>query len=312
MAAALAKFRAEEVEERVFAAGGIATAVRALEVWQAHRQGQALAAAPLISHRRTGDSSPRPRSPADLPKAGVRVLDLARVIAGPVCTRFLGALGAEVLRLDPPNRPDMQSGVVTDSLLGKRSSFVNLDSREGVATLHCLLARADEVVCSHSGPWAGRRGFDSVVQAPTGIAMGESATGREPGALPCQLLDHATGYLAAALAGIRRQSLQGGNHVKRLSLARTASWLTSQGTQSQEGAGAFAAEPDSPAWLVELDSARGLVTVEQPLTRSIVAGRACSRSGGSRCAFGYLAASVRPAGSTASCPSRRGAHVGAA
>ncbi len=229
-------------KQRVFDAGGIAAAVRTLDEWQAHPQGQALAREPLIAHRMIGDAAPNARARADQPAAGVRVLDFTRVIAGPVCTRFLGALGADVLRLDPPGHPDLPAGMVADSLLGKRSSFLDLDRAECVATLHDLLARADVVVCGyrpgaldrfgldeqslterypgivvvyldawgHSGPWAGRRGFDSVVQAPTGIAMGESAAGGEPGALPCQLLDHGTGYLAAAAVsdGLRRQAAQ--------------------------------------------------------------------------------------------------------
>lgn len=297
VAYALAELGAEEVEQSVFSAGGIAAAVRTLEAWQAHPQGQALAAEPLIGHRMTGDGAPRPRPPADLPMADVRVLDLTRVIAGPVCTRFLAALGAQVVRLDPANHPDMPAGVVADSLLGKRSSFVDLNSPEGMAILDDLLVRADVVVCGyrpgaldrfglgedslaerhpgmvvvyldawgHRGPWAGRRGFDSVVQAPTGIAMGESPTGHEPGALPCQLLDHGTGYLAAAavLDGLRRQGASGGTHVRRLSLARTALWLTSQGTQPWR-ANASAEEADAPEWLVELDSAAGPVTAVSP------------------------------------------------
>ncbi len=229
---------------------------------------------------------------------GVRVLDLTRVIAGPVCTRFLGALGAEVLRLDPPDRPDMAAQAVTDTLLGKRSALLDLGTPSGAATLQRLLDQADLVVCGyrpgaldrvglgeadltdrhpgivvvyldawgHSGPWAGRRGFDSVVQAPTGIAMGESPSGEEPGALPCQLLDHGTGYLAAAAAldGLRRQSAQGGTHVRRLSLARTALWLSSPGRQPEHGAGAPAAARERPPWLVDLDSAGGPVTAVNP------------------------------------------------
>ena len=209
VASAIAGLSAADVEARVFDAGGIAAAVRTLDEWQAHPQGQALAREPLIAHRMIGDAAPNARARADQPAAGVRVLDFTRVIAGPVCTRFLGALGADVLRLDPPGHPDLPAGMVADSLLGKRSSFLDLDRAECVATLHDLLARADVVVCGyrpgaldrfgldeqslterypgmvvvyldawgHSGPWAGRRGFDSVVQAPTGIAMGESAAG---------------------------------------------------------------------------------------------------------------------------------------
>jgi len=298
VAARLAELPAEEVERRVFAAGGIAAAVRTAEEWDAHPQGRAVAAEPLIGHRMTGDAVARERAPADLAMAGVRVLDLTRVIAGPVCTRYLAALGAEALRLDAPSHPDMEAGVVADSLLGKRSAFLDLDSRDGVAVLERLLDRADVVVCGyrpgaldrfglgeetlterhpgivavyldawgHRGPWAGRRGFDSIVQAPTGIAMGESPDGQEPGALPCQLLDHGTGYLAAAAAldGLRRQGAQGGTHVRRLSLARTARWLTSQGTRPDRGGGRDGVGPDPPGWLVRLDSARGPVTAVAP------------------------------------------------
>jgi crotonobetainyl-CoA:carnitine CoA-transferase CaiB-like acyl-CoA transferase len=273
--------------------------VRTLDAWRAHPQGRALAAEALIGHQKTADASPRRRSPADLPMAGVRVLDLTRVIAGPVCTRFLAALGAEVLRLDPPGRPDMRPKTVADTLLGKRSALLDLDTPAGVATLKGLLDQADLVVCGyrpgaldrfglgqeeltghhpgivvvyldawgHRGPWAGRRGFDSIVQAPTGIAMGESLTGVEPGALPCQLLDHGTGYLAAAAAldGLRRQHAEGGTHVRRLSLARTALWLTAPGLQpAEEGAGVPAAGNDRPPWLVALESGRGPVTAVSP------------------------------------------------
>ena len=281
-----------------FAAGGIAAAVRTLDAWKAHPQGQALASEPLIAQRMIGDAPPNARTRADLPAAGVRVLDFTRVIAGPVCTRFLGALGADVLRLDPPSRPDVAIGVVADTLLGKRSSFIDLNSAVGVATLHDLLARADVVVCGyrpgalerfgldetslaerypgvvvvyldawgHSGPWANRRGFDSVVQAPTGIAMGESTTEDEPGALPCQLLDHGTGYLAAAavLDALRRQSSHGGTHVRRLSLARTAIWLTSHGTRAVGTSASARGEPTAHEWLVELESANGEVVAVSP------------------------------------------------
>jgi hypothetical protein len=296
LAAAIAKLPAEEIEERVFAAGGVAAAVRPLPAWGDHPQGKALAEEPLIGHRMIGDGAPRVRRVGALPAAGVRVLDLTRVIAGPVCTRYLAALGADVLRLDPPDHLDMRPGAVADTLFGKRSSLLDLRSPEGQAILPGLLDRSDVVVCGyrpgalddvglgeealaerhpglvvvyldawgHHGPWSGRRGFDSIVQAPTGIAQSESATGDAPGVLPCQLLDHGTGYLAAAavLDGLCRQAEQGGTHVRRLSLARTAWWLTS--TESPAGAGP---EPEAPAerpWLGEFETAKGRVTAVTP------------------------------------------------
>src|SRR5207245_10766606 len=116
----------------------------------------------------------------------------------------------------------------------------------------------------HTGPWATRHGFDSVVQAPTGIAMAESPGGGEPGALPCQLLDHGTGYLAAAavMDGLRRQASEGGTHVRRVSLARTAWWLTvtEPAASSAEAPGATA----DNSWLVEVNSVNVRVTAVQP------------------------------------------------
>ena len=306
---AIGRMRAHDVEERVFAAGGIAAAVRTVDEWRAHAQGRALADEPLIGHHMLGDATPRARQSGELPASGVRVLDLTRVIAGPVCTRYLAALGAEVLRLDPPRYPDMPRGALSDTLLGKRSAMLELRSREGTPALHQLLGHADAVVCGyrpgaldrfgltedalatrhpglvvvyldawgHRGPWQHRRGFDSVVQGPTGIAAGESTDGDRPGALPCQLLDHGTGYLAAAavLDGLHRQSVHGGTHIRRLSLARTAAWLTA--SRSAVSRSAFAengSKPvpasnsretvSAPRWLAEVDSADGPVRAVAP------------------------------------------------
>ena len=274
VAAVMRSLPAGEVEERVFAAGGVAATVRSADAWSQHPQGGAVASEPLIGHEAIGEAPPPARNGGgDRPASGVRVLDLTRVIAGPVCTRFLGALGADVLRVDPPGRPDLPRAAPADTLLGKRSAVLDLADADQRRRLDALLDSAHAVVCGyrpgaldrfglgahdlaarsrglvvvyldawgHSGPWSGRRGFDSVVQAASGIAVGESggqvpapdgagpADGKPvPGALPCQLLDHGTGYLAAAavLDGLRRQAEgHGGTHVRRLSLARTAAWL---------------------------------------------------------------------------------------
>lgn len=250
---AIASLHGEEFEERVFAAGGVGSAVRSFEAWSRHPQGRAVAAEPLVSCDLVGDASPRTAPPR------LRVLDLTRVIAGPVCTRFLAALGADVLRVDAPRRRDMAPGALADTLLGKRSCTLDLTTPAGDDLVHALLDQADVLVhgyrpgaldrfglspqeiaerhpgtvvviidaWGHTGPWSGRRGFDSVVQAATGLAAGESSIGPEPGALPCQLLDHGTGYLAAAAAldGLRRQHRQGGTIIRRVSLARSACWV---------------------------------------------------------------------------------------
>jgi crotonobetainyl-CoA:carnitine CoA-transferase CaiB-like acyl-CoA transferase len=232
------------------------------------------------------------------------VLDLTRVIAGPVCTRYLGALGADVLRIDPPDVLDLRPGSAADTLLGKRSTFLDLAPADGQATLHHLLDGADVVVhgyrpgalerfglgsadlaarhaglvvveldaWGHSGPWSGRRGFDSIVQVACGIATIESPDGSTPGALPCQLLDHGTGYLAAAavLDGLRRQALEGGTILRSLSLAGTAAWLTglstgsmtapAEGRSPEDGTGQLTGDE----WMIQIDGPVGSIFAVAP------------------------------------------------
>jgi CoA-transferase family III len=217
----------------------------------------------------------------EMPAAGVRVLDLTRVIAGPVAGRYLGALGADVLRIDPPHLPDLEPGAAADTLLGKRSAFLDLGDDAGLR-LEELLAGADVVLLGyrpgaldrfglapedlaarhpglviaqlsawgHAGPWAERRGFDSIVQAASGIAAVEAGPDGTPGALPCQLLDHGTGYLAAAavLDALAEQRERGGTHLARLSLARTAHWLLEGvGPEAHVGSGSDPYSGSEPA-----------------------------------------------------------------
>ena len=309
VAAAIAGRDAHEVEDLVVGAGGIAAAVRTAAQWRAEQAGQAVAAARLVEGGRLGDAPPRRWAAgplpgatppavmapgAVLPAAGIRVLDLTRVIAGPVATRYLAALGADVLRLDPPHRPELPLHAY-DGLLGKRSALLDLDT--DAARLDELLGAADVLVHGYrphaldrfgltpgalaerhpglvvvslsawgsTGPWGGRRGFDSIVQAASGIAVTESADGDRPGAMPCQLLDHGTGYLcaAAALRGLADQAVAGGTQVRELSLARTAHWLLGSAAAGLAPASGGRAGGDAD-WLTTLGGAEGAVTVVRP------------------------------------------------
>jgi hypothetical protein len=118
------------------------------------------------------------------------------------------------------------------------------------------------------GPWGGRRGFDSIVLGACGIAAAESPDGERPGALPCQLLDHGTGYLcaAAALRALAAQAARGGTLFRELSLARTGHWLLSQ-PRGEPADAAASADGDPGAWLTTVGSAEGPVTVVKPLGR---------------------------------------------
>ncbi|MFD9741351.1 CoA transferase [Umezawaea sp. NPDC059074] len=237
LADSIAARRAEDVQETVYAAGGLAVAV-----------GSGTPRHPLVEIDRAAGGRTLP--PAALPAEGVRVLDLTRVIAGPVATRTLALLGADVLRVDSPRLPE-SADAHADTGLGKRSTLLDLAADRQV--FDALLAEADVVVTGYRpgaldhfglspealrerrpglvvaqlcawgwmGPWAARRGFDSLVQARSGIAEIEGDD--QPGTLPAQALDHGTGYLLAA--AVLRALTEGGGHHLRLSLAGTASWL---------------------------------------------------------------------------------------
>jgi crotonobetainyl-CoA:carnitine CoA-transferase CaiB-like acyl-CoA transferase len=260
---AIAARTTADLEEAFAAAGGLAFAVRTLDEWTSHPQGQAVASQALVGT----DAGPGPgrKLPAGRALDGIRVLDLTRVIAGPVATRTLAAWGADVLRLDAPQLPEIATQAI-DTLLGKRSALLDLSSRDGYQQLQRLLAEADLLVQGYrpgalarfglapealaerwphlsvvtlsawgsSGPWSGRRGFDSLVQCPSGIAAIEGSAD-EPGAMPAQALDHATGYLAAAagIMALAARHADGHPRYQRLSLARTARWFTDAGRAAQ-------------------------------------------------------------------------------
>jgi crotonobetainyl-CoA:carnitine CoA-transferase CaiB-like acyl-CoA transferase len=304
--AAVAERRAIDVEDAVVAAGGCAAAVRDEEEWAAHPQGAAVAAAPLLDLAPAADAPPLPALPAGaLPAAGLRVLDLTRVIAGPVGTRMVGALGADVLRIDPPFLPELEEQAV-DAGPGKRSAFLDLREAAGRATFEELLAGADVLVHGYrpgalaayglggaelserhphltvvalsawgsAGPWGDRRGFDSLVQAATGIAVACRTPGDDaPGKLPAQALDHGTGYLiaAAALRGLADRARGGRAVHAELALARTAHWLLQQPRRGEPDASERPRRPepagpssDATAYLVTLPSPRGDVTLVAP------------------------------------------------
>jgi len=288
VAAAVGGWRADELEAAVVARGGCAAAMRGLAAWADHPQGRAVAAEPLVivDGREAFAAADKPINPAR-PLAGVRVLDLTRVLAGPVATRFLAAYGADVLRLDPPDWDE--PSVAPEVTLGKRCARLDLTDADGRARFLGLLAEADVIVHGYrpgaldalglgeierrrarpglidisldaygwSGPWAGRRGFDSLVQMSAGIAEhGMRHFGRDkPTPLPVQALDHAAGYLlaAAAVRGLTERAASGAGSSRRLSLARVAALLASERTGvttplAAVGESDFAPEIESTDW----------------------------------------------------------------
>jgi hypothetical protein len=287
VATAAAQWRAEDLETAVVAAGGAAAAVRTVQQWREHPQGEAVSGLPLMTLRRVTDGPTR-----GVPLDGLRVLDLTRVIAGPVATRTLASHGADVLRIDGPRLPD-DPGALIDTGVGKRHVVLDLAGAADRRTVEDLLGQADVVVQGYrpgaldafglapaalaerhphlvtvrlsawgtAGPWRERRGFDSLVQAATGIA--DLCGGPEgPGVLPAQALDHGAGHLAAALVlgALTRQRGEGGGWFGELSLAQTARWLLD----------ASSGEPEPPVdvhpgpYELSLPTPRGRATVIAP------------------------------------------------
>jgi crotonobetainyl-CoA:carnitine CoA-transferase CaiB-like acyl-CoA transferase len=264
VARALEGWRAEDLEDAAAAAGLVVTACRSFAEWDAHPQGRALAQLPPFSIERIGDAPRQPLPAAARPLSGIKVLDLTRIIAGPVCGRTLAAHGADVLLITAQHLPGMLP-LIIDTGRGKLSTALDLRQTAERETLATLARQADIFVqgyrpgaiaafgfspqevaklrpgivyvslCAYGdeGPWAKRRGFDSLVQTASGfnVAEAEAFGENEPHALPAQVLDHATGYLLAfgAMAALARRAEQGGSWHVRCSLAQTGTWLRGLG-----------------------------------------------------------------------------------
>jgi crotonobetainyl-CoA:carnitine CoA-transferase CaiB-like acyl-CoA transferase len=263
--AALMQWKGEAFETAAYAAGGVVSLMRSHDEWSALPQAKALAELPVLTIEKIAEAPPKTwpaalRPTGDRPLSGLRVLDLSRVIAGPVAGRTLAAHGADVMLVSNPDLPSIP-WLVIDTGRGKLSCHLDLRSEQGRARLRELIGEADifsqgyrpqalaalgftphdlaaispgiiNVSLSaygHVGPWAERRGFDSLVQTATGFnhAEGQVAGVEGPKELPAQMLDHATGYLMAfgAMMARLKQSREGGSWHVQVSLAQTGHWL---------------------------------------------------------------------------------------
>jgi crotonobetainyl-CoA:carnitine CoA-transferase CaiB-like acyl-CoA transferase len=260
VAARIAQLAGQEAEDTLADAGGAVAMARSVDEWAEHPQAAAVAGAPLVDRIvDTGEREHTWRPLADRPLAGIRVLDMTRVLAGPMATRFLASYGAEVLRIDPPGYDEPRGSVLVT--LGKRCARVDAKTPAGRATLLGLLADCDVFVHGYrdgvlerlglgaearrlarpglieatltaygwSGPWRDRRGFDTLVEMAIGMAVENQRWARSdaPQLLPVQALDHGTGHLlaAAAIRGLTHRLATGEGSRWRCSLVGTASHL---------------------------------------------------------------------------------------
>ena len=261
---ALMQWEGEKFETAAYAGGCVVAMMRSHDEWLATPHAREIETLPLLTIEKIGEADPKSWPVGERPLSGLRVLDLSRVIAGPVAGRTLAAHGADVMLIASPNLPAIP-WLVIDTARGKLSAFADLKTAQGRDALRHLLASADIFsqgyrpqslaalgfspedaarispgivyvslsAYGHVGPWAGRRGFDSLVQTSTGFndAEGRAAGVDGPKEVPAQMLDHATGYLMAfgAMMAKARQACEGGSWHVRVSLAQTGRWLWNLG-----------------------------------------------------------------------------------
>ena len=269
---AVAKWEAPALEEAIIANRGAGGMARSMDEWAHHPQSAAVASLPLLEIEKIADSPPVPLPDGPRPLSGIRVLDLTRVLAGPTCARTLAEHGADVLKITAAHLPSSASQEY-DTGHGKMSAHLDLRQHDDVETLRELTQESDVfsqgyrpgaldrrgfsprtlarirpgIVCvslsafGRSGPWAHRRGFDTVVQTVSGITtrQGEVFPGAElgPQFYPVSAIDYLTGYLMAfgAMVALGRRAREGGSWLVRASLAQTGRWLVGLGQVPEAG-----------------------------------------------------------------------------
>ncbi|HEY7516665.1 MAG TPA: CoA transferase [Methylomirabilota bacterium] len=295
---AVAEWDALELEEAIIAAKGAGGMVRTMDEWARHPQAGAIASLPLLEIVKLGPSAPERLPDGDRPLSGVRVLDLTRVLAGPTCARTLAEHGADVLKITAAHLPNLGHQEY-DTGHGKLSAYLDLRDAAERERLRELVRDADVfsqgyrpgtladrgfspealaalrpgiVVVSlsafgHVGPWASRRGFDTVVQTVSGITsrQGELFPGAAPGPqfYPVSAIDYVTGYLMAfgAMVALARRVHEGGSWLVRISLAQTGRWLVGRGEVAASALGSI------PAEFSAAELGRWTMTTETPAGR---------------------------------------------
>jgi crotonobetainyl-CoA:carnitine CoA-transferase CaiB-like acyl-CoA transferase len=295
VAKAVLNWNALDLEEAIIAAKGAGGMVRTHAEWARHPQAAAIASLPLMEIVRIGDAPPEPLPPGNRPLSGIRVLDLTRVLAGPTCARTLAEHGADVLKITGPHLPNLGYQEF-DTGHGKLSAHLDLREAKDVEVLRGLVREADVFsqgyrpgtlglrglspeelaalrpglvyvsLCafSHAGPWASRRGFDTVVQTVSGITsrQAEVVPGKTPGPqfYPVSAIDYCTGYLMAygAMVALARRAREGGSWLVRISLAQVGKWIVDLVEVSESAA------RDAPAEFSPEELARWSMVSETP------------------------------------------------
>ena len=267
IARAVAKWNSAELEDALAERRLMGTIVRSYEEWRASPQGRHLESRLPIEVERIGDSDPIPFAPGPRPLSGIRVVDMAHVLAGPVTSRVLAEQGAEVVHVSAPYQQDPVH-VMIDTGFGKRNAYIDMQSADDVAVLNRLIEKADvfahswrpgsldrrglspadlarrrpgiiyvSVSCyGYDGPWAERAGYDPLGQVASGLAAGEGSMTTPLMASTFTLNDYLAAYLAAAgtNSALLRRAREGGSYHVKVSLTGASVWLQMLGRMPEQ------------------------------------------------------------------------------
>ena len=307
VAKAVLNWNALDLEEAILAAKGAGGMVRTHAEWATHPHAAALNRMPLMEITRIGDSPPEPLPEGKRPLSGIRVLDLTRVLAGPTCARTLAEHGADVMKITGAHLPNLGYQEF-DTGHGKLNAQLDLREQGDVDILRGLVRQSDvfsqgyrpgtlgarglspeELTAirpglvyvslsafGHEGPWASRRGFDTVVQTVSGITsrQAEVIPYKTPGPqfYPVSAIDYCAGYLMAfgAMVALERRAREGGSWLVRISLAQVGKWIVDLGEVDADAARAAPAEftpAELEAWSMTTDIPSGRLRHLRPVVR---------------------------------------------
>jgi crotonobetainyl-CoA:carnitine CoA-transferase CaiB-like acyl-CoA transferase len=266
--AAIAGWNADQLEAAIAKARACGGKIRTTAEWLAHPHGAYLSGRPPVEIQRIGDSLPENLHAGGRPLAGVRVLDLTRILAGPISGRTLAEHGADVLMVSAEGLPQVPE-FVRDTSHGKRSCFLDLKQPEDARHFAELVRGADVVIDGYrpgaiaslgfgarqlaalrpgivylsvscfgsGGPFADRAGWEQIAQAVTGICQthGQLTGAGQPKLVRATMCDYNTGYLAAygVMLALTRRAREGGSWAVRASLCQTAMFIRRQGLREE-------------------------------------------------------------------------------
>ena len=298
VAKAVSQWDALDLEDAIDHARACGAMVRGNDEWLRHPHGQVLAAKPVLEVIKIGDSDPEPFPEGDRPLAGIRALDLTRILAGPVAARTLAEHGADVLMVTAQGLPQVPEHVI-DTSHGKRSCYLDLHDGEQAAALKRLVGQADvfsqgyrpgalsalgfgpedlaairpgiiytSISCfGADGPFSHRAGWEQIGQTVTGICQDGSPD--KPKLLPAAATDYTTGYLAAygMLLALARRAREGGSYHVRASLCQSGMMIYRQGKVDFDPQRTVFEAEELAGWRVESQTSHGRIRHLAPILK---------------------------------------------